>query len=127
MLTPLVNDPHPRVQIEVIDAVAHLRQTYPTLDTILANIQPANKHVSDSLAYLDYGTEPAKGRSVPVLDVTPQSQLKTWQYLGENGQNKPVAMQLGRTKLPGAGLFRTFVHSKKQKSAIIAILSLIHI
>ena len=121
ILSPLVNDPHPRVQIEVIDAVAHLRPTHPNLDTILASIQPANKHVSDSLAYLDFGTGPAKGRSVPVLDVTPQSQLKTWQYLGENGQNKPVVMQLGRTKLPGAGLFRTFVHSQKQQSAIIAI------
>ena len=121
ILSPLVNDPHPRVQIEVIDAVAHLRQTHPNLDSILASIQPVNKHVSDSLAYLDYGTKPAKGRSVPVLGVSPQSQLKSWQYLGENGDNKPVAMQLGQTKLPGTGLFRTFVYSKKPQSAIIAI------
>ncbi|NDH16767.1 MAG: hypothetical protein EBY48_06795, partial [Opitutae bacterium] len=30
-------------------------------------------------------------------------------------------MQLGQTKLPGTGLFRTFVYSKKPQSAIIAI------
>ena len=120
-LAALVNDPHPRVQMEVIDAVAHLRPDFPDLEAVLATIQPKNKHVSDSLAYLDYGIEPAKGRSVPVLDVAKDSQLTTWHYLGVDGENAPVEMQVGRSKLPGTGLFRTFVHSKEAQPAIVAI------
>lgn len=120
-LSTLVNDPHPRVQIEVIDAVSHLRPTVPDLDTVLAEITPLNKHVSDSLAYLDYGIEPAKGRSVPVLNVAPESQLTHWHYLGKDGENAPVELQIGRSKFPGNGLFRTFVHSEKAQPAIVAI------
>ena len=100
ILSPLVNDPHPRVQIEVIDAVAHLRQTHSNLDSILASIQPVNKHVSDSLAYLDYGTKPAKGVA---SSFRCQSSISAEELaiLSENGDNKPVVMQLGQTKLPG--------------------------
>ncbi|MDF2378161.1 MAG: ThuA domain-containing protein [Verrucomicrobiales bacterium] len=120
-LVALVNDPHPRVQIEVIDAVAHLRPSFPGLESVLATITPVNKHVSDSLAYLDYGIEPAKGRSVPVLDVAKESQLMSWHYLGVEGENTPVELQIGQAKFPGEGLFRTFVHSDKAQPAIVAI------
>jgi len=120
-LAGLVNDSHPRVQIEVIDAVAHLRPEFPDLENVLASITPVNNHVSDSLAYLDYGIEPAKGRSVPVLDVAEESQLMTWHFLGGNGESAPVELQVGKSKFPGAGLFRTFVHSEKDQTAIVAI------
>ena len=121
LLTPLVNDSHPRVQIEVIDAVAHLRAKHPELETILANITPLNKHVSKSLAYLDYGIEPVKSRSVPVLDIDPRAQLTHWNYLGTAGKNKATELEIGRKKPPGQGLFRTFVQAEKALPAIIAI------
>ncbi len=121
LLTPLVNDSHPRVQIEVIDAVAHLRAKQPEVEKVLESLQPINKQVSNSLAYLDYGTEPVKGRSVPVLDIDPRAQLTHWNYLGEKGETAPVELVVGRGKLPGEGLFRTFVQAERSMPAIIGI------
>ncbi len=121
MLTPLVNDPHPRVQIEVIDVVAHLRAKYPEVEKVLETFQPINQQVSNSLAYLDYGTEPVKGRSVPVLDIDPRARLTHWNYLGEKGENTPVEVTVGQGRLPGEGLFRTFIEAEQSMSAIIGI------
>lgn len=121
MLGTMVNDPHPRVQIEVIDAVAHLRPDHPGIESCLALLKPLNKHVQNSLSYIDLGIEPAKGRSVPVLEVAPLAQLKQWLWLGEQGESAPVEYQVGRDNLPGVGLFRTFIHSDESQSAIVGI------
>lgn len=121
MLASMTGDPHPRVQIEVIDAIAHLRPRYPGIDACLALMTPLNEHVKRSLAYLNLGVEPAKGRSVPVLEVAAQAQLKQWLWLGEKGESAPVEYQVGRDKLPGIGLFRAFIHSDESQSAIVGI------
>ena len=120
-LAGLVNDPHPRVQIEVIDAVAHLRPAMPGIGGILADIRADNQHVAASLAALDHGTEPAKGRSVPVLEVDRASQLTHWHWLGEDGGSAPAAMAHGSGPMRGAGLFRTFVHADQAQAAIVGI------
>ena len=124
LLTSVANDPHPRVQIEVIDAVAHLRPDYPEVEAAVANIAPRNKFVEKSLAYLSLGVEPVKGRSVPVLEVDKNSQLTHWLYFGEKGENKPVEHTVGRGKLPPIGLYRTFVYSDEAQPAVIAVSSL---
>ena len=121
MLTSLVNDPHPRVQVEVIDAVAHLRPAYPEVAAVLTGLASEDKTVQASLAYLDYGVDPVKGRSVPVLEVAPDSQLTHWIGLGEDGEDAPVEYQVGKDTLPGQGLFRTFIQSQQAQPAIIAI------
>jgi azurin/sugar lactone lactonase YvrE/lysophospholipase L1-like esterase len=121
LLTSVVNDPHPRVQIEVIDAVAHLRPEYPEVESVLAGLVAKSLAVEKSLAYLDYGVEPLKGRSVPVLNVAPESQLTHWLWLGNDGESSPIEYAVGKDKLPGQGLFRTFVHSDQAQTAIIAI------
>ena len=121
LLASLVNDPHPRTQVEVIDAVAHLRPTHPDIDSILTDLKSGDATVKKSLKTLELGTEPVKGRSVPVLEVDKKSQLTQWQYLGAEGKKKPTAVQVGKKKLPGTGLFRTFIKSDKAQPAIIAI------
>ncbi len=121
LFASVANDPHPRVQIEVIDAVAHLRPTMPEVEKALAGLTPLNDKVKNSLAYLDLGIEPAKGRSVPVLDVDPASRLTHWNWLGQAGESAPTPLTVGRGKLPPLGVFRTFVHSDEAQSAIIAI------
>lgn len=121
LLASVVNDPHPRVQVEVIDAVAHLRPTHPEVESVLTSLVSEDATVRTSLTYLDYGTQPAKGRSVPVLEVAKDSQLTHWIGLGEDGEEAPVEYQVGKGNLPGVGLFRTFVHSDQPQPAIIAI------
>ncbi len=122
LLTSVVNDPHPRVQVEVVDAVAHLRPTYPEVESVLATLVTTDATVQKSLATLDYGVAPVKGRSVPVLEVDPDSQLTQWLWLGEEGENAPTEFQVGKGgDLPGIGHFRTFIHSDQSQPAIIAI------
>lgn len=121
LLTSVVNDPHPRVQVEVVDAVAHLRPDYPDVETVLTGTTSTDETVTKSLAALDYGIKPTKGRSVPVLEVSEDSRLTNWHWLGEEGESAPKAYQVGKGNLPGVGLFRTFVHSDEPQSAIIAI------
>ncbi|MFT5470483.1 MAG: azurin/lysophospholipase L1-like esterase [Verrucomicrobiales bacterium] len=121
LLASVLNDPHPRVQVEVVDAVAHLRPTYPEIENILVNIATTDEAVQKALAYLDYGVEPVKGRSVPVLEVAPESQLTRWLWLGENGESASTEYQIGKGNLPGVGLFRAFIHSDQPQPAIIAI------
>ena len=111
----------PRVQIEVIDAVAHLRPTYPEVEDVLANLKPLTSDVEKSLAYLDLGVEPLKGRSVPVLEVDKESQLTHWLFLGEDGESEPEQFAFGDKAMPGVGLFRTFVQADEPKLAVIAI------
>ena len=121
LLASVANDPHPRVQVEVVDAVAHLRPTYPEVETVLTGLMSTDATVNKSLAYLDLGVEPVKGRSVPVLEVAPESQLKQWLWLGETGENTPAEYAVGKGNVPGVGHFRTFIYSKESQPAIIAI------
>ncbi len=120
LLASVVTDPHPRVQVEGVAAVAHLRPTHPHAGHILANIVAKDDTVKKSLAYLDYGIKPAKGRSVPVLEVAPESKLTHWLSLAEDGI-ATAGMEVVTGSLPGAGLFRTFIQSDKAQPAIIAI------
>ncbi|WP_308989478.1 DUF7133 domain-containing protein [Roseibacillus persicicus] len=121
LLTSAAGDASPRVQNEVIDAVAHLRPLYPAVEAVLTHLKPLTPEVKNSLTYLDLGIEPLKGRSVPVLEVDEESQLTHWQFLGAKGDKKAVEYATTREKLPGVGLFRTFVQVDEPKSAVIAI------
>ncbi|MBK1833584.1 DUF7133 domain-containing protein [Roseibacillus ishigakijimensis] len=121
LLAQAKNDAHPRVQIELIDAVAHLRPQFPAAETLLDGLKPLTQEVENTLTYLEVGTEPLKGRSVPVLDVAPASQLRHWLYLGENGTDEGRPLQAGKGKMPALGLFRTFVRSENARNAVIAL------
>ena len=61
MLTTFAKDAHPRVLMEVINAVAHLRPHMPEVESSITGINTKNPDVKNSLAYLDLGTEPLKG------------------------------------------------------------------
>ena len=121
LLTTVVNDPHPRVQLEVIDAVAHLRPKFPQLETILSDIKPLTKDIKTALTTLELGTEPLKGRSVPVLEVAKDSRLIHWLSFGEDGKQKAEAKNTARKKAPPIGLYRTFLYSEKEQPAIIGV------
>ncbi|MGJ8726494.1 MAG: PVC-type heme-binding CxxCH protein [Roseibacillus sp.] len=121
LLSFVETETNPRVQIEVIDAVAHLRPNYPEVETVLANLKPLTKDVESSLSYLDLGIEPLKGRSVPVLEVDKNSRMTHWLFLGEKGDAVPTELATEGKPLPGVGLFRTFVQADEPTTAIIAI------
>jgi azurin len=102
-LTTMAGDKHPRVRMEVIDAVAHLRPRLPEVEHILhtglAAAEPAVKRMLDDLAF---GTKPLISASVPVLEIAPETTLAQWQDAG-------------------GGVQRTFVKADAATPATLAV------
>jgi azurin len=53
--------------------------------------------------------------------VAPDSRLTNWLWLGEEGENAPIELEVGKGTMPAVGLFRTFVEAEEPRSAIIGI------
>jgi hypothetical protein len=83
LLTLAAADPHPRVRLAVINAVAHLRSTHPKFEAALAHLHATEPAVKQMLTDLQAGTQPRKGRSVPVLEVAPATRVAHWLSLGQ--------------------------------------------
>ena len=116
-------DPHPRVQMEVVDAVAHLRPTMPEVERALEGLPEIHADVKRMVADLRHGTRPARGRSVPVLEVAPGTRLRHWQWLGAQGNSEPRAWDAEATDTArtGAGLYRTFLRSEVSQPATLSV------
>lgn len=116
-------DPHPRVQMEVVDAIAHLRPTLPAAEHALHALNTTNADVQHMLADLQYGIKPAKGRSVPVLEIAPETRLRHWQWLGRSGTATPVGFDAEGPEPfdGGSGVYRTFVRSDSAQPATLAV------
>lgn len=96
-------DPHPRVRMEVVDAIAHLRAAHPQVEALAAAFaQETNDHVKDMVADLAHGTAPRLGTSVPVLEMPEGSRLAAWDDRG-------------------GGRWRTFVRSTSAQPAVLAL------
>ncbi len=120
-LSVLATDPHPRVQIAVINAVAQLRPTHLELGEVLNLIASDQSIVQETLKILDQGIEPAKGRSVPVLEVAPNAEMTHWLQYNPDGSGTPI-LHTSRKSSGGAfHLYRTFVESEIAQPAIIGI------
>ncbi len=102
LLHEMAADPHPRVQMEVVDAIAHLRPTMPAVEHALHALTTTSGDVQHMLADLKHGTKPAKGRSVPVLEIAPETRLTQWQDLGK-------------------GTRRTFVQADAAQPAVLSV------
>jgi putative membrane-bound dehydrogenase-like protein len=103
ILAAMAADKHPRVRMEVIDAVAHLRPRLPEVEHILhtgiAATEPAVKRMLNDLAF---GTKPLISASVPVLEIAPETKLAQWQDAG-------------------GGVQRTFVKADAATPATLAV------
>ena len=123
LLKSMAGDGHPRVQMEVVDAVAHLRPRYPAVEQAMGGFIPANDDVKRMLGDLNYGTKPLKGRSVPVLEVAPETRLQHWLWRGAGGNRGPLAYDAAAPPKqgPGEGLYRTFVKAETAQPAVLAI------
>ncbi len=102
LLRQMAVDPHPRVQMEVVDAVAHLRPLMPAVEMALQALTPGNDDVKHMLGDLRHGTKPATGRSVPVLEVSPETRLTQWLDSGK-------------------GIRRTFVMADAAQPAVLSV------
>ncbi len=120
-LMTMAADPHPRVQLKVIGAVAHLQRTDSSMREVLAAVTSDKESIQTSLKTLEIGIKPQKGRSVPVLEIDAASALTHWLRYDPNGAEAPV---IHTSKKPSGGalhIFRTFITSESAQSAVLAL------
>ena len=58
---------------------------------------------------------------MPVLEVSKSSQLTQWIGYEDKNKTNPVEYQIGKSKLPGTGFFRSFIYSDKAQPATIGV------
>ena len=103
LLQRVANDEHPRVRMEVVDAIAHLRPSLPQVEQLTHAFHgEQNASVKQMLADLSHGTAPRIGSSVPVLEILPETRLAKWEDMG-------------------GGNFRTFLRSTAAQPAILSV------
>ena len=103
LLESVAADPHPRVRMEVVDAVAHLRPAFPVVEKLVHAFHgEQNGSVKQMLADLSFGTAARLGSSVPVLEVPKDALLAKWNSLGE-------------------GVYQTFIRSDAAQPAVLAL------
>ncbi len=103
ILMTMAADPHPRVRMEVIDAVAHLRVRFPAVEHVIhGGIAATEPAVKKMLADLALGTKPLLSASVPVLEIAPETRITHWLDAG-------------------GGVQRTFVKADAATAATLAV------
>lgn len=126
-LTQAAADPHPRVRMAAINAVAHLRPARPEFDAVVAHLHPTEPAVQQMLTDLRAGTKPLKGRSVPVLEVSPATRVAEWMQIGARKTEeappaaKATAKQKKAAAAPTVGTFRTFIDAATPQTAVLSV------
>lgn len=116
-----MEDGHPRVQMEAVDLVAHARGRFRSLEHALHGLDASNAGVRQMLEDLRHGTHPARGRSVPVLDVSAECQIRHWEWSAPESTETPLAYVVGGSVGAGDGVYRTVLESSKQQIAVLGI------
>ncbi|MEN9633476.1 MAG: hypothetical protein RL077_1880, partial [Verrucomicrobiota bacterium] len=126
-LTTAAQDPHPRVRMAVVNVVSHLRLRQPQFEAALARLKPTEPPVQQMLADLKLGTKPLKGRSIPVLDISPATKVNHWLYLGESTAAEPsvpptaVEQKKGKPAPNKVKTYRTFVAADAAQTALVSV------
>jgi glucose/arabinose dehydrogenase len=103
LLQRAAGDEHPRVRMEVVNAIAHLRPALPQVEQLTRSFEgEKNTGVKQMLASLSHGTAPRLGSSVPVIEILPETLLAKWEDRG-------------------GGNFRAFLRSAAAQPAILSV------
>ncbi|MGJ8657314.1 MAG: DUF7133 domain-containing protein [Akkermansiaceae bacterium] len=116
----VLSDPHPRVQMAVVDAIAHMQKELPAIIDLAKEISPKNKVIKQMLKDLEHGTAAHKARSIPVLSVSPKAHVRFWNYSDPSGKQDPTTFDNSKTSTFTDGSYRTFIHSNTEQPAILS-------
>jgi len=120
-------DPHPRVRMAAVNAVAHLRPQRPALEAALARMPAPEPAVARMREDLKAGTTARIGRAVPVLEVAPETRVGNWLEVGaaRPTEEPPPVTGDTRKKAKSSGLmtrtFRTFVEVTEPQAAVLGV------
>jgi azurin len=134
-------DAHPRVRMAVVNVVSHLRaagpagghtahhhgESAPPWEAVLEGMGAPEPAVSQMVRDLRAGTRPTKGRSVPVLEVSPATEVRQWQAPppqegGNAGPQAPVGgKEKGKPAPPKAFVYRTFIEAQHPQTVLLNV------
>jgi hypothetical protein len=128
LLATAAQDAHPRVRMAAINVAAQLRAN-GDLHAVhaITGIVSSEPAVRQMLEDLKAGTTPAKGRSVPVLNVAPESEVMQWIFVGETGSVEqkayPTAADIenGKTVSIKTKTYRTFIDADNAQTALLTV------
>lgn len=149
LLSEAAKDAHPRVRMAVLNAVSHLRAETLALnpdgaenalhsshahaakgvdwDQTLVGLNAQEPAVQQMLVDLKAGTRPMKGRSVPVLDINPATEVAHWLLetasAGAGSAAAPAEGDKDKPKNAPAKtwVFRTFIEASQEQSALLSV------
>lgn len=121
MLTTAAQDGHPRVQMAAINAVSHLRPVQPDVESVLSGLHAHGGPVADMRATLAAGTAPGRRRSIPVLDIAPETKVEQW--LTDDSppaEPRPAAAKTAALQ-PVNKTYTTYIDAKSAQSALLSV------
>lgn len=130
LLSRAAGDSHPRVRMAVINAVSHLRVTEPKYEAVLGSLlhrHPPEPAVQAMLTSLSAGTRSLRGPAVPVLEVAPSTQVRSWLPLNPALESAPDAKILTARDRRGQAAdqpprrFRTFLDVTTPQPAVLRV------
>lgn len=121
LLAKAAGDAHPRVQMAAINAVSHLRPEHPEVEATLAGLHAHHGPVADMRATLSAGTTPLRHRSMPVLDIAPETKVVQWLTDDSPPAEPPPPAKKGALPPPGDRTFTTYIDAKSAQSALLSV------
>jgi len=144
-------DSHPRVRMAVVNAVSHLRAELRApahlaavgthaghgaglhgsgvleWESVLEGMGAEEPAVRQMVLDLKAGTQPTKGRSVPVLEVNPATEVLQWLLAknlsaGAGGANPPkVDKATAKDVVPKTTLYRTLIEAQVAQTVLLSV------
>jgi azurin len=141
LLTKAAQDAHPRVRMAVVNTVSHLRaaapagghtahlhgENAPPWEAVLEGMASTEPAVRQMVQDLGAGTRPTKGRSVPVLEVSPATEVRQWLAAFPQGAGNAVtpvpdgAKEKRKPAPPRALSFRTFIEAQLPQTVLLNV------
>jgi azurin/glucose/arabinose dehydrogenase len=152
LLAKAALDPHPRVRMAVVNAVSRLRAATSAgtrqagqmgeagahtahmhggiaapWEAVLEGMTTQEPAVLQMVQYLKAGIRPTKGRSVPVLEVSPASEVRQWLPAVAKGTGEASAYptasekEKGKNAPPKAFVYRTFIQAKLPQTVLLNV------
>lgn len=129
MLATVAQDAHPRVRMAVINVVSHLRPAHPEVESVIANLQATDGPLAEMRASLKTGTRVAKSRSIPVLEISPETQVRQWliSTAAASAETPPPPAAVKAVKSTKAApalvtkTYRTFIDASTAQTALLSV------
>ena len=121
LLAKAAGDSHPRVQMAAINAVSHLRPVHPDVESALNGLHAHDGPVADMRATLAAGTKPLRHRSMPVLDIAPETKVMHW--LTDESPPAEPAVPAKKSALPPVAnkTYTTYIEAKSAQTALLSV------